>query len=30
VRGRGPLSLDHLLRVVLEDPGARQLLERFG
>jgi hypothetical protein len=30
VRGRGPLSVDHLLRVVLEDPGARQLLERFG
>ena len=26
----GPLSVDHLKRAVMEDPGARRLLERFG
>ena len=30
VRGRGKLSVDHLLRAVMEDPGARRLLDRFG
>lgn len=30
VQGRGPLSVDQLLSAALEDPRARQLLDRFG